>query len=73
MIRGVECAIGEREVTHEQVTKGRRGGPIFAANHRSVIASPHHITERDLIRPCSYAAAGPAQIPLCGGSGTQGF
>jgi hypothetical protein len=37
--------IGEREVLREQVTKSRGGGPIFAANHRSVSTSTHHVTE----------------------------
>jgi type IV secretory pathway TraG/TraD family ATPase VirD4 len=31
--------IGEREVLREQVTNGRSGGPIFAADHRSVSTS----------------------------------
>jgi hypothetical protein len=37
--------IGEREVIREQVTKSRGGGPIFAADHRSVSTSMHHVTE----------------------------
>ncbi len=37
--------IGEREVIREQTTKSRGGGPIFAADHRSVSTSTHHVTE----------------------------
>jgi hypothetical protein len=37
--------IGKREMPREQVTKSRGGGPIFAANHRSVSTSTHHVTE----------------------------
>jgi type IV secretory pathway TraG/TraD family ATPase VirD4 len=37
--------IGEREVTREQVTKSRGGGPIFASDHRSVSTSTHHVIE----------------------------
>jgi hypothetical protein len=37
--------IGEREVTREQVPKSRGGGPIFAADPRSVSTSLQHVTE----------------------------
>src|ERR1700726_1677881 len=37
--------IGEREVLREQVTNSRGGGYLFAANHRSVSTSVHHVTE----------------------------
>lgn len=37
--------IGEREILREQVTEGRSGDIIFAADHRSVSRSTQHITE----------------------------
>ena len=37
--------IGEREILREQVTHSHGGGAIFAADHRSVSTSLHHVTE----------------------------
>jgi hypothetical protein len=33
------------QILREQVTKSRGGDPIFAADHRSVSTSMHHVTE----------------------------
>jgi type IV secretory pathway TraG/TraD family ATPase VirD4 len=37
--------IGEREVIREQTTTSRGGRSLFAADHRSVSTSTHHVTE----------------------------
>jgi Type IV secretion-system coupling protein DNA-binding domain len=43
--RFASTLIGEREVMREQITKSRSGGPLYAADHRSVSTSQHNVTE----------------------------